>query len=99
MSKKAGKTEKLGKKEKLDLILSALGKLTNEIKALGKQQATLLERVGKRPARPVAKPAAKKPAKVSAAAKPARKSGAAPKRPVLVSPAETVPAPARTAAQ
>ena len=83
--------KKLSKSEKLDQILAELSKLKGEIKALAKQQAQLAERIGKPAARKApARPATKAAKRAKPAAASARKAGAAPKRPVLVSP----PAPA-----
>jgi hypothetical protein len=98
MAKKSGKGRKLGKNEKLDLILAEIGNLKAEIRSLGKQQAAPQSgRAGK----PAAAKASSKPAKgkTPAAKAPARKPQAAPKRPVLVAAAETNPAAPRAAAQ
>ncbi len=78
---------KKSKGEKLDHILSELQKLKGEIKSLGKQQAELAVQIDKlTPKKPAAR-AARKPAKAAKRSVPqARKAGAAPKRPMLVSP-------------
>jgi hypothetical protein len=100
MGKKARKADKLGKSEKLDLILAEIAKLKGEIKALGKQQAALVERIGTPSARKATPRPAGKTAKSAPAAKsPARKSTPAPKRPVLVAAAEATTSTPRTAAQ
>lgn len=84
----------MGKKrkgEKLDLILSELQKLKSEVRALGKQHAGLAVQLDKLSSpKPAARPARKtvKPRAKPAGAAAARKSGAAPKRPVLVSPSD-----------
>ncbi|MDQ8700431.1 hypothetical protein [Hyphomicrobium sp. LHD-15] len=101
MGKKASKSDKLGKREQLNLILAEIAKLKGEIKSLGKQQAALATQIGAlspaskaraRPKRSAAKVAPKAKGR-------AQKASAAPKRPVLVAPAEAPVSAPRTATQ
>jgi hypothetical protein len=79
--------KKRSKSELLEQILAELSKLKADIKALGKQQAALVEKMGKPAPRKAARPA-RKPAKRVKQPAPAaaRKGATAPKRPVLVAP-------------
>jgi ElaB/YqjD/DUF883 family membrane-anchored ribosome-binding protein len=81
--------KKLGKSEKLDLILSELSALKAEVKKLLKQRSVSSASVVKAQARAAAPPSPKTASKrTPAAAKPAK---AAAKKPVLVEPAKPQP--------
>ncbi len=101
MGKKSGKSDKLGKREQLNLILAEIAKLKGEIKSLGKQQVALAAQIGKlSPAGKTRTQPKQKTAKVSPRAKGrAQKVSAAPKRPVLVARAEAPVSAPRTATQ
>jgi uncharacterized protein involved in exopolysaccharide biosynthesis len=101
MSKKAAKADKLGKREKLNLILAELAKLRGEVKLLTKQQAGFVAQIGKlAAAKNTRSRSANKASKSATAAKSVgRKSHPAPKRPVLVAPAEVGASTPRSAAQ
>lgn len=93
MGKKTNKTAKLGKRDLLALILTELETLKAGVKALTRQQqALLVERTKGAAATKARAGSAGKAAKATSAAKAgARKAGPAPKRPVLVAPAEVPP--------
>lgn len=99
MAKKSDKGGKLGKNQKLDLILAEIANLRAEVRLLGKQQAPLSDRAGKRPAAKGSSKPTKGKVPAPAAKASSRKPHAAPKRPVLVAAAETATVPQRTAAQ
>ncbi len=80
--------KKLGKGEKLDLILSELSVLRGEVKKLLKQTSAAGEPGLKAPARTARPRLAKKAAKRAAAS---RKPAKAAAKPVLVEPAEQEP--------
>lgn len=78
--------KKQRKKEVLGLVLAEVAKLREEVRALGKEMASVSEHVRKRAARSTtrSRPPAKPPAKKPAANESARKSAATPKRTVHV---------------
>ncbi len=101
MGKKTSKSDKLGKREQLNLILAEIAKLKGEIKSLGKQQAALAAQIGTlSPAGKTRTQSKQKAAKVAPKAKGrAQKVSTTPKRPVLVAPAEASVSTPRTATQ
>jgi predicted nucleic acid-binding Zn-ribbon protein len=80
--------KKQSKREILTALVAELAKLRGEVKALGREIAAVSEQVRKLAPKPIkaVSPAAKRSTKDQTSAPTARKAGAAPKRPVLVSP-------------